>query len=110
MRNHVGENENFTQKIMNLSVACKELFDVRKKQIWVIFLVFYYFWQIIVLLTNYDKQTSFDWQIRIACKKNFYVQELARSLSVVYILRLELFALSQPDISFSSSLDIYDLV
>ena len=35
--NHMGENENFTQK-MKHSVAFKELLDVRKNQILVLFL------------------------------------------------------------------------
>ena len=50
-------------------------------------------------------------------KRNIYtqmflrVQALALSLSLVFVFRLVLFSLSQPDISFSSSvLDILDLV
>ena len=35
MKNHTGEN--LTQMFFNLSVACKDLLDVRRKQILVIF-------------------------------------------------------------------------
>ena len=42
--------------------------------------------------------------------KFFYAFRRWLSLSLVFVFRLELFALSQPDISFSSVLDILDLV
>ena len=38
--------------------------------------------------------------------KNFFLRSGVGSLGLVVVFRLELFALSQPDISFSSVLDI----
>ena len=55
-----------------------------------------------------DKQTV----ILTYRKRNmkFFLRSGVGSLSLDVVFRLELFALSQPDISFNSVLDIQDLV